>query len=105
MDNNPLHFKSVEIATHSQNNFMADSSLRLYYFCNLMFLRILDTPLLDVLLIVLALRLFFPSLFGIKSKAKQQVEKDRLIVRNQTASKKSNESEKQGQYIEYEEIK
>ena len=70
-----------------------------------MLTRLLETPLIDILLILLMLRLFFPSLFGVKSKRKQQAEKERIIIRDASSNSNQKPDQKEGKYIDYEEIK
>ena len=80
------------------------------YFCFLLIhahllLRLFETPLLDILLIILLLRFLFPSLFGIQSKAKQQAERERIVIRDAAAKQNREEQKQEGKYIDYEEIK
>ena len=72
-----------------------------------MILRIFDTPLIDVLLIVLAIRFIFPGLFGIKSKkqSSRKKQKDKVFVRENSTAQNSTHAKDQGEYIDYEEIK
>ena len=67
--------------------------------------RLLETPLLDVLLIVLLLRVFFPSLFGVKSKSKLREEKERATIHNAPANQQQKFKKDDGEYIDYEEVK
>lgn len=67
-------------------------------------LRILETPLLDILIILLLVRIFFPRLFGYGRK-NQPEEKTRVFMRKKPERKSSENSNKDGEYIEYEEIK
>jgi hypothetical protein len=70
-----------------------------------MLTRLLETPLIDILLILLVLRLFFPVLFGVKSKTKQQAEKERIVIRDASSGGNQKPEQKEGKYIDYEEIK
>lgn len=70
-----------------------------------MLLRLLQTPLVDVLLLILLLRLVFPALFGVKSKSKRKAEKERIIIRNEASGTQQKFKEKAGEYIDYEEVK
>ncbi|HYV92482.1 MAG TPA: hypothetical protein VE978_11880 [Chitinophagales bacterium] len=69
-----------------------------------MLLRLLETPLLDVLLIILLLRIFFPSLFGVKRRIRQKEEKE-PIIRPDSSGQQQKFKKDQGEYIDYEEIK
>jgi hypothetical protein len=70
-----------------------------------MIARLLETPLLDVLLIVLLMRLFFPSLFGIKSKSKLREEKERTTIHTSSSGEPQKFKKDEGEYIDYEEVK
>jgi hypothetical protein len=63
-------------------------------------------PVIDLLLILLALRFLFPSVFSLKKPAKQQPSNPASSF-NQQAKKKDTKryGENAGEYIEYEEIK
>lgn len=64
----------------------------------------LETPLISILLIVLALRLFFPALFGVKRKSTPPP-KERTNLRDDSRNKKPDINQQAGKYIDYEEIK
>jgi len=70
-----------------------------------MIARLLETPLLDVLLIVLLLRVFFPSLFGVKSKSKLREEQERATKHSSSSSPQQKFKKDDGEYIDYEEVK
>ena len=70
-----------------------------------MLLRLFEMPLIDVLLIILLLRLFFPSLFGVKSRTKGKAEKERIIIRNDASGQPQKFKKGDGEYIDYEEVK
>lgn len=72
-----------------------------------MILRIFDTPLIDVLLIVLAIRFIFPGLFGIKPKkqSERNRQKDKTFVRGNHTAQNPTHAKDEGEYIDYEEIK
>ena len=70
-----------------------------------MIARLLETPLIDILLIVLLLRIFFPVLFGVKSKSKLREEKERATIHNPSSSQQQKFKKDDGEYIDYEEIK
>jgi len=67
-----------------------------------MILRILETPLLDVLLLILLLRIVFPSLFRRRSKPKKRIQDEQTIF---TSSRNPKSKQEEGDYIDYEEIK
>lgn len=70
-----------------------------------MLLRFFETPLIDVLLIILLLRLFFPPLFGVKARTKRKAEKERIIIRNDASAQQEKFKKGAGEYIDYEEVK
>jgi hypothetical protein len=67
-------------------------------------LRIFETPLLDILIILLLIRVFFPRLFGY-GKRNQSDEKTKIFMRKKPEEKSSGNNKEDGEYIEYEEIK
>ncbi|TSA51202.1 MAG: hypothetical protein D4R43_01125 [Sphingobacteriales bacterium] len=70
-----------------------------------MIARILDSRLLDLILIILALRFIFPQYFNFKS-LKPEKKPDRIIiVQKETQKEKKKPSEKACEYVDYEEVK
>lgn len=74
-----------------------------------MIARILESPIVDLILIVLAIRFIFPSLFTFKVvKVNRQQPtyraNDEGSIRIQS-SKKTTEDKQEGEYIDYEEVK
>ncbi len=73
-----------------------------------MLIRILQSPIVDAILIILAIRFLWPALFGIKKRrtadpaAQQQ---KNFVNETQRSDKFSGERTKEGEYIDYEEIK
>ena len=71
-----------------------------------MLTRIFETPLIDILLILLAIRFIWPGLFGIKSKKQKEKNKQQTnFIREKQSSPASKFSKEEGEYIDYEEIK
>lgn len=72
-----------------------------------MLVRIFETPVLDVLLIVLAIRFIWPGLFGIRKRSPSQTNnhQQRNFVNEPPPVKNSKVTDKRGEYIDYEEIK
>lgn len=72
-----------------------------------MLVRILETPILDVLLIVLAIRFIWPSLFGIRKKktAASGNHQQRNFVNQPPSSNAPKTTDNRGEYIDYEEIR
>src|SRR5262249_28732870 len=79
------------------------------YLCLVIFImltRIFETPLIDILLILLAIRFIWPGLFGIKSKKDRAKNKQQTTFFRESFSSKDPKSQKdEGEYIDYEEIK
>ena len=63
-----------------------------------------DSPFIDVLLIILLLRWFVPSLFRIRAPVKEKKQQEREIIRNANEQQQKF-SKEEGEYIDYEEIK
>ncbi|MEP7127513.1 MAG: hypothetical protein ABI729_01540 [Chitinophagales bacterium] len=72
-----------------------------------MLVRIFETPILDVLLIVLAIRFIWPGLFGIRKRSSSQTNngQQKNFVKEPPPVKNPKASDKRGEYIDYEEIK
>jgi hypothetical protein len=71
-----------------------------------MLARIFETPLIDILLILLAIRFIWPGIFGIRSKKQPGKNKQQPnSFREKQASPPSKFSKEEGEYIDYEEIK
>lgn len=72
-----------------------------------MLLRIFESPIVDAILIILAIRFIWPGLFGIKKKKSvpSSNRQQQNYVRDHPKEKTSKTPEAQGEYIDYEEIK
>jgi biopolymer transport protein ExbD len=72
-----------------------------------MLLRLLEIPLIDIILILLAIRFVVPRLFGIKSRKKMPPEnlKDKIFSPGNSAHTPVKYPKGRGEYIDYEEIK
>lgn len=68
-----------------------------------MIARILESPVVDILLILLAIRFIAPRLFTIK-KVVNQKPADRIIIINKEEKQKK-KSDSSGEYVDYEELK
>ena len=68
-----------------------------------MIARILESPVIDILLILLAIRFIAPRLFTVK-KVVNQKPADRIIIVNKQEPEKK-KADKAGEYVDYEEIK
>jgi hypothetical protein len=68
-----------------------------------MLVRLLESRLVDVLLIAAALYFLFPKLFKRNRKSNKEPENKTVII-NKEEVKKTNDNDK-GEYIDYEEIK
>ena len=69
-----------------------------------MIARLLDSRLIDLLLILLAVRYIFPQFFSLKAfKSERKIE--RIIVVNKEKEKPKKSTEQEGIYVDYEEIK
>jgi hypothetical protein len=69
-----------------------------------MLFRILDTPLLDVLLLLILLRIIFPSLFRGRARAKESASNAQSVFHS-TSTENQKSKQEEGEYIDYEEIK
>ncbi len=70
-----------------------------------MIARLLDSRIIDLLLVLLALRFIFPQFFNFKS-LKSEKKADRIIiVKKEKEIEKRNQSDKAGEYVDYEEVK
>jgi hypothetical protein len=65
--------------------------------------RFLVSPLVDVLLLLLLVRIFFPQFFGIRRIKRKQPEDH--IINTGRKQKQSFSDKLEGEYIEYEEIR
>ena len=70
-----------------------------------MIARILDSRIIDLLLIVLALRFIFPNLFSLKAFKSEKKTERIIIVHKEKEIEKKSASDKAGEYVEYEEVK
>ncbi len=75
-----------------------------------MIARILESPIVDLILIVLAIRFIFPSLFTFKvvRPNRQQPtyhENPEGSIHVKSSGKKNSEDKQEGEYIDYEEVK
>lgn len=71
-----------------------------------MLVRIFETPVIDTLLILLAIRFIWPGVFGIRSRNRNGANHRRENVVNVPRQENhSKTSDDQGEYIDYEEIK
>jgi len=72
-----------------------------------MLLRIFESPIVDVLLIMLAIRFIWPGLFGIKKRKPSQNSSphQQSYVKSPPTEKTTKASDGKGEYIDYEEIK
>ena len=70
-----------------------------------MLLRIFETPLIDVLLILLAIRFIWPAIFGIKKKKKAGTKSPDNSFRESAKSKMTHPQKDEGKYIDFEEIR
>ena len=69
-----------------------------------MIARVLDSRLIDLVLILLALRFIFPQYFSLKAlKPEKKIERIIIVQKEKDQPKKS--SEKEGEYVDYEEVK
>ncbi len=69
-----------------------------------MITRILDSRLIDLILILLALRFIFPQYFSFKAfKSEKKTEHIIVVQKEKDKSKKS--PDKEGEYVDYEEVK
>ena len=83
----------------AENPAKMDSSPR-----TIMLTRLLQSPIVDAILILLALRFLWPGLFGVKKK--KPVQEHQHAVKNQPYSTESSKDNRSvGEYIDYEEIK
>ena len=70
-----------------------------------MLLRIFETPLIDILLILLAIRFIWPAIFGIKPKKKAGTKQTDNSFRENAKSKMTHTQKDEGKYIDFEEIR
>ncbi|GDX53130.1 hypothetical protein LBMAG27_21770 [Bacteroidota bacterium] len=70
-----------------------------------MIARILDSRLLDLILIILALRFIFPQYFNFKSLKSDKKSERIIVVQKETKKEKKKPSENAGEYVDYEEVK
>lgn len=74
----------------------------------IMLIRILQSPIVDAILIILAIRFLWPALFGIKRRKpidhSNQRQKN-FVNEPPPAEKSSKDRTAKGEYIDYEEIK
>lgn len=72
-----------------------------------MLVRILETPIFDVLLIILAIRFIWPSLFGIRKKktVASGNHQQRNFVNDPPSAHTPKTADNRGEYIDYEEIR
>ena len=70
-----------------------------------MIARILDSRIIDLLLIILALRFVFPNLFSFKSFKSEKKPERIIIVQKDKEIEKKSTSDKAGEYVDYEEVK
>jgi len=70
-----------------------------------MLTRLFETPIIDILLILLAIRFIWPGLFGIKSKKEPKNKQETRFFREKTPSQNPKFKNEEGEYIDYEEIK
>lgn len=68
-----------------------------------MLFRFLETPVIDILLLLLLVRFLFPQFFGVRRK-KQESPADQVISNSQR-KKQPASTKDEGEYIEYEEIR
>jgi len=66
------------------------------------FFRILETPLFDILVLLLLVRIFFPQIFGVRRK---ESSRENIFIRSKSKRKSSDQKKDEGEYIEYEEVK
>lgn len=70
-----------------------------------MIARILESRIIDLLLIILALRFIFPNLFSLKSFRSEKKPERIIIVKKEKEIEKKHASDKAGEYVDYEEVK
>lgn len=74
-----------------------------------MIARILESPIVDLILIVLAIRFIFPSLFTFKYIKVNQPpayrDNPEGSIHIKSSAKKNKEDKQEGEYIDYEEVK
>ncbi len=70
-----------------------------------MIARILESRIVDLLLIILALRFIFPNLFSFKAFKSAKKTERIIIVHKEKEIVKSKPSDKAGEYVDYEEVK
>ncbi len=70
-----------------------------------MIARILDSRIIDLLLIILALRFVFPNLFSLKSFKTEKKSEQIIVVKKEKEIEKKTPTDKAGEYVDYEEVK
>lgn len=70
-----------------------------------MIARLLDSRLIDLLLVLLALRFIFPHFFNFKFLKSEKKPDQIIIVKKEKEIEKRNHSDKAGEYVDYEEVK
>lgn len=103
------HFVQGEEYVFEQTTIHRKIFLYLYRH-TIMIARILESPIVDLILIVLAIRFIFPSLFTFKVvKVNRQQPtyraNDEGSIHIQSSAKKTSEDKQEGEYIDYEEVK
>ena len=69
-----------------------------------MIARILDSRLIDLILVLLALRFIFPQYFSLKA-FKSEKKTERIIVVQKEKEKQKKSTDTEGEYVDYEEMK
>lgn len=70
-----------------------------------MIARILDSRIIDLLLIILALRFVFPNLFSFKSFKSEKKTERIIVIQKEKEIEKGKSADKAGEYVDYEEVK
>jgi len=68
-----------------------------------MIFQIFDSPLADILILLLIARLLFPRIFI--ARQNHPTEKEKIIYHEKSSVNSSSQKNQEGEYIEYEEIK
>ncbi|MFI5134579.1 MAG: hypothetical protein ACHQD9_01880 [Chitinophagales bacterium] len=69
-----------------------------------MIFQIFDSPLADILILLLIVRIIFPRIF-ISRRGIQPSQKEKVIYHDRSSANSSSQKNQAGEYIEYEEIK